>query len=178
LDRALVETQLTEAGSFGVAVDAHAVQGRDRIGGRVLHPGGSVEQQHAVTDPRSLLGDDLLGRERELAVGDHAGEAVEDLDIDPFELARPPSDRRRRLPGQDPEERLPSAHRDALDPGPLAPARAAYLAVDDLAQPPGTRHQGPLGLVDDASDLVLAVEGLARRGPDLAQDHEPAVVSA
>ena len=71
-----------------------------------------------------------------------------------------------------PEERLLPAHGDALHPRPFSTARAADLAVDDLAQPPGPSHEGALGLVDDAAHLVLAVEGLARRRADLAEDDE------
>jgi hypothetical protein len=50
---------------------------------------GRVEQQHAVADARRLLGGHLFDGERELARGDHAGEAIEDLDVHTLELARP-----------------------------------------------------------------------------------------
>src|SRR5206468_711535 len=147
----------------GVDVHAHAVQSGDGVGRGVFHPGGGVEQEDAVADPRGLLAGDLFDRERELARRDHAGEAVEDLDVDALQLPRPATGRGRRRASEHTDQALaPTTHGDALHPGPLAPVDAD-LAVDDLAQLPRPGHDGPLALVHDATHLVLAVEGLARR---------------
>src|SRR5205814_8212789 len=110
-------------------------------------------------------------RERELTGGHHAGEAVEDLHVHPLELAGPAPDRRGRLACEDPDPAVLAADRNALDTRPLA-AVDADRAVDALTQLPGARHHGAVDRTHDQPHLVLAVERLAGRGPDLGEDHE------
>src|SRR5207237_2128982 len=143
---------------------------------RRLHARRRVEQEHAVVYARRFLAGDLVDGERELTGGDHAGETVEDLDVDALQLTRPAADGRRRLPRQDPHKRVPAAHGDALHARPLAPVDA-QLAVDDLAQLPGPGHDGALELVDQPAHLIFAIERLARRGPDLAENDEALAVA-
>ena len=172
--RRLVEADLAQAGPVGVAVDPHPVQDRHEVGGGKVDPGGGVEAGHPVTDAGGLVGLGLLRPEGELAGDDHAGEAVEDLDVDPLEVARPAPHRRSRLPGEHAEQGVLPPNGDALHPRHLPCGSELDLAVDDVAQAPGPGHQGPVEGVEDLADLVLAVERLAGGGPDLAQDHEAA----
>src|SRR5207302_9746199 len=136
LDRRLLHAQLVEAQPLGVGGDAHAVEGADRVGGGVLHPGALVEHDHAVADTRRLLGGDVLAQERELPVDDHAGEAVEDLHVDALELARAPADAEGRLPGEHGQELASEAHGDALHARPLPPPPDPALTLDDLPEAP------------------------------------------
>ena len=114
----------------------------------------------------------MLTHEREVAGGDHAGEAVEELDVDLLELTRLAPDLRRRLAREDREDVTLEAHGNALDARPFADV-GGDLAVDDLAQLEGLGDEVPLGGRDDASHLVLVVQGLARGGADLAEHDEP-----
>ena len=86
--RRLVEPGLVEADPFDAGVDAHAVEGVDGVRRGVVDPGAGVEDQHAVADPGVSAGDHLVDGKGKLPLGDHAGQAVEDLDVDPLELAR------------------------------------------------------------------------------------------
>ena len=86
--------------------------------------------------------------EREVAGRDHAGEAVEDVDVGALELAGLAAERRRRLPGEHPDHLAPAAHRDAQHPHPLLQRGDGGLALDDLAEPEGPGHERPLLLVD------------------------------
>jgi hypothetical protein len=119
----------------------------------------------------------VLGRERERPGCDHPGEAVEDLAVGPLELAGRPADGGGRLPRQHRDRLAPPADRDAEHPHPLADHRVGDLALDDLAQPERAGDQRPVDLVGLLTQQVVAVERLAGRRADLAQDHErPAVL--
>ena len=115
----VVEAELAEAQALGVGVHADAVQRRHGVGRRVLDPPGGIEEDHAVADAGRLLGLGVLGVEREVARGDHPGEAVEDVDVGALELAGLAAERRRRLPGEHADH---LAARSA--PGCTAPAPA------------------------------------------------------
>ena len=58
-----------------------------------------IEEDHAVADAGRLLGLGVLRVEREVAGHDHAGEAVEDVDVGALELARLAPERRAPTPG-------------------------------------------------------------------------------
>ena len=169
----LLHAQLVEPQPLGVGGDAHAVEGADGVGRGVLDPRPLVEDEHAVAHARRLLGGDVLTQERELAVDDHAGETVEDVDVDALQLTRATPDGERRLTGQHGQQLAAEAHRDALAPGPFPPPAYAGLAIDDLSQAPGPAHQRALDLVDHLPDQVLPVQRLARRGTHLADHREP-----
>ena len=63
------------------------------FGRGVVDPGAGVEDQHPVADPRAARPGPRRPWGRELAGGDHPGQAVEDLDVDPLQLAGPTADR-------------------------------------------------------------------------------------
>ena len=122
-----------------------AAQGRDgvrrrerdarlgrRAGSRRRRPGAPPRREHL-----------FLG-EGELARGDHAGEAVEDLQVDPLQLPRWRLDRRRRLPRQHrrpygrswsrtgiavTRTRSPSARRRSTSPSMISPLAAAWATT-------------------------------------------------
>jgi hypothetical protein len=153
-------------------MDAHAVQGGHEVGRREVDPGRGIEAGHPVADPRRLVDFGLLGAEGEVAHGDHAGEAVEHLDVHPLQLARPPAHERDGGAQHDRDHRLLPAHGDALDRRDLTPCLDARLTVDDLAQLPGPGHQRDVLGRDVAAHLVVEVQRLAGGGPDLTQDRE------
>ena len=120
----------------------------------------------------------VLRVEREVAGRDHAGEAVEDVDVGALELAGLATERRRRLPGEHPDHLAAAAHRDGEHPHPLLQRRDGGLALDDLAEPERPGDERPLLLVDDGADPVGAVHGLRGRGADLGEDEEALAVLA
>ena len=105
--------------------------------------------------------------EGEVAGRDHAGEAVEDVDVGALELAGLATERRRRLPGEHADHLAAAAHRDAQHPHPLLERGDGGLALDDLAEPERPGDERPLLLVDDRADPVGPVDGLGGGGPDL-----------
>ena len=119
---------------------------------------------------------DVLRVEREVAGRDHAGEAVEDVDVGALELAGLATERRRRLPGEHADHLAAAAHRDGQHPHPLLQRRDGGLPLDDLAEPERPGDERPLLLVDDGADPVGPVHGLGGGGPDLGEDEEPLAV--
>ena len=85
----------------------------------------SIEEHARRRRRGGVFGLDVLGAERELAAGDHAGEAVEDLDVDTLQLARPTTNRGHRLAGHHPHHPVLPADRDALDARPVRVAGRA-----------------------------------------------------
>ena len=69
------------------------------FGRGVVHPGAGIEDQHAVADPGRLAGNHLVDGKGKGPLGDHAGQAIEDLDVHPLELPGPAADRRAPTPG-------------------------------------------------------------------------------
>ena len=132
------------------------------FGERVLDAARRVEDDDAVADARRLLGLDVLGVEREVAAGDHAGEAVEHVDVGALELAGLAAERRRRLAGEHADRPGPGS-----GPGCTAPAPAPCsgeivdLALDDLAEPVGPGDERPVLLLEDGAHPVAAVDRLA-----------------
>ena len=121
----------------GVGVDPHAVQRAHGVGAGVADDGLGVEEQDAVADPGRLLGDQGAALERERALVEHAGEAVEDLEVDPLQLAEAPAGGGGGLPGEEGDDLAPVADGDGLHVGPLAGlADDGGVADADLADPP------------------------------------------
>ena len=119
---------------------------------RRTRPGRCASRSdHAVADPGRLLGLDVLGGEREVAGGDHAGEAVEDVDVGALELARLAAERRASTPGSAPPMTSPLRS----GPGCTSTRTRSFsggerdLALDDLAEPVGPGHERALLVVDD-----------------------------
>ena len=129
-----------------------------------------IEEDGAVTHAGRLLGLGVLGREREVAGSDHAGEAVEHLEVDLLEVAGLAGERRRRLAGEDGDHLVAPPHRDGDHPHARPERLDVDLALDDLAQTEGSGDDGPLDLVDHLAHEVVAVHGLVGRRPDLAED--------
>ena len=71
------------------------MQRAHRVRARELHARLGVDDDHAVADARRALHLDLVDVERERAVGDHAREAVERLEVGALELARAAGERHR-----------------------------------------------------------------------------------
>ena len=135
------EAELAQAHALGVGVHADAVQGRHRVRRRVLDPAGVVEQDHAVADAGRLLAQALLAGEGELARRDHAGEAVEDLDVGALELAGMAHRRRRRLAGEHARWCGPGGAPGCTAPG---PARLrAWLVTSPSMISPSAERSGP-----------------------------------
>ena len=79
-------------------MDADAVERRHGVGRRVL----DARDSSSSSTPSPTRGASSVSMSSapngNSPAGDHAGEAVEDLDVDPLELARPAAHRRHRLP--------------------------------------------------------------------------------
>ena len=140
--RALVEAELAEAQALGVGVHPDPVERRHGVGRRVLDPAGRVEQRARRRPPAAPRRCPPCPREGEVARGDHPGEAVEDVEVGPLELAVLAPDGRGRLPGQHADDLAVAAHRDAEHPHPLPHDRQVDLALDDLAVAVRTGRRG------------------------------------
>ena len=172
--RGVVEADVDEPLRLRVGVDAHAVQRAHRVRARELHARLGVDHDHAVTDARRALHLDLVDVEREGAVGDHAREAVEHVEVRALELTGPAGERHRLLARDEPDEPVVAAHRDHLHPHALLRAERGGVAPDDVGRPPAPRVQRAFDLVDDRADEVLRVVGLAGDRPHLGE-HDEAV---
>ncbi len=74
------------------------MEGVHRIGRRVVHPGAGIQDQHAVPHPGCLAGNHFVDGKGKGPLGEHASQAIEDLDVHPLELPGPASDRRAPTP--------------------------------------------------------------------------------
>src|SRR5207247_11328630 len=123
----------------------------DHVGRDGLDEAVGAQDHPAVAHAWGLLGGGLLGDEGELAVVDHPGELLEDVEVGALELARAPPDGKRRLAGENAEDRVVPAHGNALQAGAVAGLGLA-LAVDDLARAPGLRQQWTLRRLEHPPD--------------------------
>ena len=114
--------------------------------------------------------------EREAALGDHRREAVERRQVELLEVTEVATERRARLAGDDGHHRPAVTHRDALHVRPLARTEQRGVALDHLAGAERPRHERPRHLVDDRTDQVHRVDGLAGRGAHLGQHDRAAAV--
>ena len=137
-----------------------------------VHAGAGVENQHTVAHRRRFARNHLVDRVRELALRQHPGQAIEDLDVHPLELSGSATYRQGRLSGHQGNQPALPSHRDADQPGVLAAARNDHLALDHAPQMPGPGQQGPVLRGEDPAHQVLQVQGLAGGRANLAQDDE------
>ena len=142
-----------------LGVEAHAVEGVGGVGRRVADPSGLVDEDHAVTDPRGLLGGHLFAREREGRLGQHDGEAVEDVAVGALEVAGPPTgaeaDRRTST-----ATRVPS-HRTGMDWTRTGPSSGSRTTSPFESSPAGEglAHHRPLGQRRDLAHQVVLDHG-------------------
>ena len=115
LDGRLLDAQIGEAPALDLRVHAHPVEGVGGVGRGVAHPALLVDQHHTVPHPRRLLGGHLLAREREGRLGQHDGEALEEVAVGPLQVAGSPAGAGRQ-PGQHGHRGPLAPHRDAVEP--------------------------------------------------------------
>ena len=151
----------------------------DRVGAGVADLALGVEADDAVADPGGLLGHEGVAGERERPVVHHAGEPVEELEVDTLQLAGAAAGHGGGVPGDEGDDLVPEADGDGLYVGPFrGAADDGGVAHADVAQPPHLGGQGPFHLVDDGAEHVVAVQGLVGGGPHLGQHHEPVALVA
>ena len=171
--RGVVEADVDQPLRLRVRVNAHAVQRAHRVRARELHARLGVDDDHTVADARRALHLDLVDVERKRAVGDHAGEAVEHVEVRALELARAPREGHRLFTRHDPDEAVGTAHRDDLHPHPVLRSERGGVAADDVARSPAPRVQGTFDFVDNGADEVLRVVGLPGDRTHLGEHDEP-----
>ena len=153
--RRLVQTGLIEANAFDAGLDSQAVEGADSVRRGVVDTGAGIEHENPVSDTGRLRGDDLVQGIGKGTLDDHAGQPVEDLDVDPFELAGTPAYDEGRLPGQQTHQLALPAYRDGHQPGVFTAPRYGNLPFYHAAELPGSGQQrtvvGPGDLSDRSS---------------------------
>src|SRR5205085_6627872 len=118
--------------------------------------GSEIEEEDTVTDPGRRLRGQAATLERERALVDHAGEAVEDLEVDPLQLAEAPAGGGGRFPGEQGDDLAPMADGNGLHVGPLGRLAGDGRGADaDLAEAPHPGAERPFHLVAGGAEHVV-----------------------
>ena len=114
VDRVLVEAHLGEVQARRVRVDPEPVHRAHRVRAGEADAQFGVEDDHAVADAGRVLELVVVLAEREAALGDHAGEAVERREVELLELTELAPEGGAGLAGDDGHDRPRMPYRDAL----------------------------------------------------------------